>query len=55
MNDYAEREFWMEVRRGLLLVVGAIDRRFRVGRFEPSEKSMDRQRPPPQPGRAGRL
>ena len=40
MNDQSEREFWLEIRRGFLLIVGAIDKRFGVGRFEPREKSL---------------
>ncbi len=35
-----DREFWLEIRRGFLLIVGAIDKRFSVGRFEPREKSL---------------
>lgn len=40
MNDTEEREFWLEIRRGFLLVVGAIDKRFKVGKFEPPERSL---------------
>jgi hypothetical protein len=40
MNDATEREFWLEIRRGFLLIVSAIDRRFKVGKFEPEERSM---------------
>ena len=41
-TDAAEREFWLEIRRGFLLIVGAIDKRFSVGRFEPKERSLAR-------------
>jgi len=35
-----ERDFWLEIRRGFLLIVSAIDRRFQVGKFEPEERSL---------------
>ncbi len=41
MNDQSDREFWLEIRRGFLLIVGSIDRRLQVGKFEPQEKSLD--------------
>lgn len=40
MNADSDREFWLEIRRGFLLIVGAIDKRFKVGKFEPPEKSL---------------
>ncbi len=41
MNDHADdREFWLEFRRGLLLAIGAIDKKLKVGKFEPQEKSI---------------
>lgn len=34
------RETWLEIRRGLLLMVGAIERELQVGKYEPKEKSL---------------
>ena len=40
-----DRDFWLEIRRGFLLIVSAIDRRYQVGRHEPEEKSLARASP----------
>lgn len=56
MND-PDREFWMQVRRGLMLVVTAIDRRWNfpratstfttLGHAPPEESQAARQSEPP--------
>jgi len=35
-----DREFWLQIRRGFLTIVDAIERRFEVGKYEPQERSL---------------
>ena len=42
MNDTEDRAFWLEIRRGLLTMLLAIEKRYQVGRYEPDEKSLTR-------------
>lgn len=36
------RETLLEIRRGLLLIVGALEKHLQVGKYEPAEKSLSR-------------
>lgn len=44
------RETLLEIRRGLLLIVGALEKHLEVGKFEPRQKSLDPRPPEQAPG-----
>ncbi len=46
-----DRAFWLQVRRGLLLIIGAIEKRYNLGDRPPDPAASEPRREAPEPPR----